>query len=90
MGMTTEGMEEINLGMSNFDGSIDDGMAEALRAQPGKVFGCHYGWNFNGSVYFYDGMFHEEVWVYGSPRETISANSLPELMDAVCDKYGSD
>ena len=84
----TEEMEEIDLGMSNFDGAIDDGFAEALTARPGGVFGRHAAWDFNGKVYFEDGQFHEEVWVYGSPRETISASTLRELMDSVCDEYG--
>lgn len=74
--------------MSNFDHSIDTGLAEALQARPGKVFGRHAGWNFNGRVFFSDGRFHEEVWVYGSPRETVSADTLPELMEEVCYRYG--
>ncbi len=81
-------MEEVDFGMTNFDGSIDDGFAEALQAQPAKVFGRHAAWDFNGLVYFYDGEFHEEVWVYGSLIQTISADSLPELMEAVCEKFG--
>lgn len=86
----TEQMEEIDLGMTNFDGTIDDGFAEALMERPGEVFGRHAGWNFNGQVYFKDGQFHEEVWVYGSPRQTISAPTLPELMEAVCAEYGHE
>ena len=88
--MNTTNMREINLGMTNFDGSIDDGLAEALQAEPGAVFGRHAGWDFNGLVYFSDGMYHEEVWVYGAPRETISAPTLLELMEAVCSEYGHD
>jgi len=87
---STQEMEEIGLGMTNFDGSIDDGFAEALQASPGKVMGRHSGWNFKGLVYFYGGKFHEEVWVYGSPRQTMSAGSLRKLMDAVCEQYGHD
>ena len=89
--LNTQKMTELNnLGMTNFDGTIDDGLSDALQAQPGKVFGIHAGWNFNGRVYFNDGKFWEEVWVYGSPVDTISADSLLELMDAVCDRYGND
>lgn len=83
-------MTEINLGMTNFDGSIDAGFAEALQAQPGKVYGQHSAWNFCGCVYFYDGKFHEEVWVYGSPRKTISADNLRDLMTAACEEFGYD
>lgn len=86
----TQEMEELELGMSNFDRSIDEGFAEALQARPGEVKGRHAGWNFNGQVYFHDGKFHEEVWVYGSPRQVISADTLSELMDDVCAEYGYD
>ena len=86
----TQEMEELGLGMTNFDGSIDDGLAEALQERPGQVFGRHAGWNFNGLVYFANGKFHEEVWVHRTPRQIISADSLRELMDAVCDEYGRD
>ena len=83
-------MQEIGLGMTNFDGTIDDGFAEALMKSPGEVFGRHAGWNFNGKVYFTNGQFHEEVWTYGSLKQTISAPTLRKLMDAVCEEYGPD
>jgi len=86
----TEQMAELSIGMSNFDHSIDPGLAEALQDSPGEVFGRHASWNFNGRVFFSDGQFHEEVWVYGSPVETVSADTLPELMEEVCYRYGSD
>lgn len=82
------GMVEIGAEMSNFDGVIDDGFADDLRAQPGRIFGRHSAWDFNGKVWFADGRFHEEVWCYGSPREIISADSLEELMKLANDKYG--
>jgi hypothetical protein len=83
-------MREIAYAMSNFDYEVDDGMAEALMNEPGQVFGRHAGWNFNGRVYFHDGMFHEQVWVYGSPLETISADTLEDLMKKVNQEYGAD
>jgi len=83
-------MSEIGLEMSNFDHEIDEGMEEALMLEPGRVFGKHAGWNFNGRVYYHDGLFYEQVWVYGSPIETISAETLKDLMIKVNSKYGSD
>ena len=83
-------MTEIDECMSNCDHEIDEGMDEKLRSQPGEVFSRHAGWNFNGKVWFENEAFHEEVWVYGSPRETISAPSLRELMTKVNDQYGHD
>lgn len=83
-------MREIDLVMSNFDLTVDDGMAAALMAEPVDLFGRHAGLNFNGIVYFRDGKFHEQVWVYGTPRETISSNTLEELMIEVNSAYGWD
>jgi hypothetical protein len=80
--------EEIDLGMSNFDHSIDDGFEEALKEKPKAVYGRHSGWNFNGLVYFEGGMFFEQVWRYGAPVATISAPSLLELMEIVNSEYG--
>jgi hypothetical protein len=86
----TDNMKEIDLGMSNFDHEIDEGFAEALKALPGKVFGRHAGWEFNGRCWFADGKFHEEVWRYGSLRALVSADTLPELMSAVNADWGSE
>ena len=88
MNFDTDSMEEIELGMTNFDGSIDEGFAEALQARPGEVFGRHAGWNFNGKVFFLDDRFHEQVWVFGTPRKVISADTLPDLMREVCVQFG--
>lgn len=83
-----EGWPEIPEGMINYDHSIDDGFEEKLRA--GKCFGRHAGWNFNGRVWFAGGVFREEVWVFGAPKEVIEAPTLRELMDKVNEKYGAD
>lgn len=83
-------MVETKLGMSNFDCSIDEGFSDALKSEPGELFGRHAGWNFNGKVYFTNDRFYEEVWVYGSLKETISSDSLEELMQIVNAKYGAN
>lgn len=83
-------MEEIEEHMSNFDHEIDEGMDEQLRAQPGKVFSRHAACNFNAKVWFEGDEFHSEVWVYGSPRKTISALTLRELMRLANDEYGDE
>lgn len=86
--MNTAELTEIELGMTNFDHSIDDGFEDALRA--GGVFGRHAAWNFNGKVWFADGRFHEEVWQYHSPVGVRSADTLRELMETVNDEFGAD
>lgn len=82
-----EGLEPIEQEMSNCDHSIDEGMDGALRA--GGV-GEHSAWDFHGDVWFEDGQFHEEVWVYKEYRETSSADTLEQLMTEVNAEYGSD
>lgn len=85
-----EGMQELDFEMTNFDGSIDKGFAEALQLKPERVFGRHHGWNFCGVVWFGDGQFHEAVYAYNCQREIISTDTLPKLMKAVNAIYGSD
>lgn len=80
-------MEQSELGMSNFDHSVDDGLAEALCANT-NVFAQYSGWNFCGYVRYRDGMFECEVWQYGSPQEIIRADSLEDIMEQVPDEYG--
>src|SRR5260370_37964870 len=72
--------QEIDLGMTNFDGSIDDGLDEALRT--GKVFGRHAGWEFNGRGWVQDGQFHEAGSRDRCHVDTISGATLQELMEA--------
>jgi hypothetical protein len=83
-------MEEIDLGMSNCFGEIDEGMDEALRARPAEVYGRHAGWNFNGLVWFEGGLFHEQGRCYRVPRKEISAPTLGKLMSAVNAEFGSE
>jgi hypothetical protein len=81
-----EGYEKIGENMSNFDHSIDEGMAEKLKS--GKYYSEHCGWDFWGAVWYEDGMFHEEVRQYGSTAGVMSAETLKELMEKVNDEYG--
>lgn len=78
--------EEIELGMSNYDGQIDEGFGEALKNK--KTFGRHSAIDFNGLVYWLNGKFNTDVWVYGSYRETFSEDTLEKLMASVNAEYG--
>lgn len=86
----TDVMEELDIGMSNCFHDIDAGFAEALLARPAQVLGRHAGWNFNGKVWFENGLFHEQVWCYRQPVKEISAPTLEELMTAVNDEFGAE
>jgi hypothetical protein len=79
---------EINMEMSNFDHSIDAGFEDALKDK--WVFGRHAAWNFNGSVWHENNQFHSEIWVYHRYQETLSADSLEELMIKTNEIYGYD
>lgn len=74
--------------MSNYDHEINRERAEALKAQPGDI-APYPGWNFFGKVYFESDRYHCAVWVYGSQMATVSADSLEEIMETVCDEWGS-
>lgn len=75
-------------GMSNFDFSVDPGVEGALRA--GDAYTCYAGWNFHGKVWWDGEQFACQVWTYHTPRETIRAATLEELMHAVSSEYGYD
>lgn len=75
-------------GLSNFDFCVDDGIEDELRA--GGVWTRYAAHNFNGCVWFADGQFHCEVWVYNAPRSTISNPEIMGLMHAVSEEYGYD
>jgi len=72
---------------SNCDGIIEYDVVEQLMAQPNS-YAEYLGWNFHWHVYFHNGYFHCEVWVYGSPVKTITEDTMTELREAVCDEYG--
>lgn len=78
--------EDTDLTMTNFDHSIEDGMAEALVGR--RAYGTHAGWEFNGKVWWADGQFHEAVYRYGDFQRVYSAGSLRDLMAVVNDDWG--
>ena len=74
--------------MSNFDHVICQGAEELLRA--GKVYAGYPGLNFYGIVWHEDGKFYCEIWQYHRHINTISGNSLQEIMNTASEYYGSD
>ena len=72
--------------MSNYDGLIDQKVADLLKGEP--LFSRYAGWNFNGKVWWEDSRWHCEVWRYGSHVNTISEDTLEEIMHSVCEMYG--
>ena len=80
-------LTESEFSMSNFDHTIDKGMDEDLRNGMRSI---HAGWNFHGDVWFESGQFHEAVRQYHAHVDTVSANSLTELMQDINERYGFD
>jgi hypothetical protein len=73
--------------LSNLDHSIDRSLEQRLRQE--KVVMQFSARNFCGDVWW-NGQFHCLVRVRGSARETVIRPTLEEIMDVVCDTYGSE
>lgn len=78
---------ESSSGMSNFDHSVDDGLADELRS--GKR-AQHSAWDFCGTVWFdaNTGQFIEVVRRFHSVVAAYSAEGLDALMQEVNDDWG--
>lgn len=72
-------------GMTNCDYSIEEWFEQFLR--DGGT-GNYTAWNFCGYVWFSDGKYHCEIWQYRHFKETVTADTLPEIMKMASDKYG--
>jgi len=85
-----EGYEDLGysspLGMTNFDQSIEPDTEEILKEQ--KIYCHHAARNFNGDVWYQDGIFHESVYRYHAFQGHYTAPTLPELMTMVNDNHG--
>ena len=75
---------------SNFDHVIDRDIAEKLKTGP--FLSTYSAWNFHGTVWWdcelskyccLISQYHDEI-------ETIIADSIQDIMDDACDKYGTD
>ena len=72
--------------MLNFDRAVVEETAIAIKGE--ELFSRYAGWNFNGMVWWQDEKWHCEVWQYRSYMETVSEDTLDEIMITVSDKYG--
>jgi hypothetical protein len=82
----TELIDDWSRRMTNFDHSIAPGLEGMLRS--GKVYCHHAALDFNGDVWFEDGLFHERVNVYHKAVAHYEAPTLRELMVMVNDEHG--
>lgn len=80
-----QGMEYLGSVMSNFDHKIEEGFEEKLKA--GKFYGSYPAQNFHGTVWF-NGCFKCGIMQYRVHVATIEGETLQEIMDDACSKYG--
>ncbi len=69
----------------NLDHTFEKGAEEKLR--DGEVL-QHSALDFCGTVWFADGQFHNEIWVYHSRVKVVSADTLPAVIEAVNEEFG--
>jgi hypothetical protein len=72
---------------SNFDHEWDRDVAERLKTDQTIVAG-YPAWNFYGFVWWDGEHYQCLVMQYNSPVELIEADTIPEIMEAVSEKYG--
>ena len=83
-----ENMEYTELGMTNFDHSIDGGFGGILKSKPNEIFGNHAARNFCGDVFWNGKLFCEKVYCYHGLVGEYTADSLRELMETVNEEHG--
>ena len=77
---------ETDLHMSNFDHSIDKGLNEKLKSGP--FYADYAAWNFHGDVWFQNEKFYCKIMRYKLHINTITADSLEDIMKIASDKHG--
>ena len=82
------GWEDVGEVMSNALDGVPESSEANLRGK--KAWGSYPGWEFHGLVWWRYGQFHCQVSRYKTPRGTISADTLPELKQAVSEEFGFD
>ncbi|MEJ2615269.1 MAG: hypothetical protein P8Z35_09930 [Ignavibacteriaceae bacterium] len=74
--------------MSNLEHTIDKEIEKKIKGQ--KFYAQYTGWNFYGYVWYNNNKWHCEVWRYNFHIETITKDSLEEIMEEVSSEYGSE
>lgn len=75
--------------MSNFDHTVDEKVAERLKADP-TAAAEYTAWNFHAACWYKDSQFHAAVSVYGDHQVTLSADTPEELMEACSERFGGE
>lgn len=83
-----EGLEELNVGYSNFNHELIEGIEEKLKA--GNTWCDHAAWDHWGAIWYEDKEFHERVMVYQAHVATVSGETLKQVVDTVNERFGGD
>ena len=76
---------------SNFDHTFDESVVRALQEDSdASLMGGHTAWNYFGHVWCSDGVWHEDVWIYGVSVAILTAPTLSELIAGVLLRYGRE
>ncbi len=74
--------------MTNFDHTIDQEVMEAIKGKP--FYAGYTSWNFFGSVWYQDDKWYCQINQYGRHIETLIEDTLEEIMEKACERYGSE
>ncbi len=74
--------------MSNFEHSINKEVEKKIKGQ--KIYAQYTGGDFYGYVWYDNNKWNCEVWRYNFHIETITKDSLEEIMEEVFSEYGSE
>lgn len=75
--------------MSNYDGKINEHVADQLSANPGVRAG-YPGWEFYGYVHRNLTGWACEIWRHHAPVSTLTAPTLEEIMSQACATWSSE
>jgi len=73
---------------SNFSHEIDKEVESALRDRAGKVYAEYPAANFFAHITYLDNVFYAKVYRFRSIAEYIDKDSIEDIMEYLCDKYG--
>ena len=74
--------------MSNYDNRIEKEIANSIKGK--ELYGHYSAWDFSGRVWWQNDQWRCEVWCYQSWRQTVSCDTLEQIMEEVMQEYGSD
>ena len=82
--------KEANFNISNSDHTKSDRDFANKELKGKKLFCPHAAWNFYAYIWHENGKFYEQVTRYGEHLETINGDSVEDVYNQACEKYGKE